>query len=163
LLKEFVSSSFAYTTDNSTNTAFVSMTMTATSGLKSWNTVYRDGSTPVTTATETVYGPNGARTVTTRWNYDLYRGWLKSKDYPDAVTGQPPAQGGTGGPVYTNTPAGRLQSRVWKRAVTTAYSYNTAGDLQTIDYSDSTPDVSYTHDRRGRRVTATCNGITTSW
>ncbi|MDI9382558.1 MAG: hypothetical protein QM845_17060, partial [Verrucomicrobiota bacterium] len=40
--------------------------------------------------------------ATTRWNYDTYQGWLKSKDYPDASTGSPPAQEGTGGPVYTN-------------------------------------------------------------
>jgi len=102
-------------------------------------------------------------TATTRWNYDPYRGWLKSKDYPDAVTGAPPAQEGTGGPVYTYTPAGRLQSRTWKRGVITTYVYNNAGDLQTIDYSDTTPDVSYTYDRRGRRATAVCNGITTTW
>ncbi|NLH73941.1 MAG: hypothetical protein GX456_12875 [Verrucomicrobia bacterium] len=56
---------------------------------------------------------------------------------PDAASGQPPAQEGTGGPVYTYTAGGRLATRVWKRGVTTTYSYNTAGDLQTIDYSDS--------------------------
>ncbi|NLH72829.1 MAG: RHS repeat protein, partial [Verrucomicrobia bacterium] len=302
-----------YTTNNSTETITNAMTLTSTSGLKTWSIVYRDGSTPVTTTTETVYGANGTRTVTTtnpdgssvvrtfsygrlqsevrkdssgntigsttysydahgrvsattdarngttyyaynnadqvtsttapslgtgepqqvtltfydtlgrvtgtqlpdgstttnfyyqsgllqktsgsriypveytydaqgrmrtmktwqdfagntgtattRWNYDPYRGWLKSKDYPDASSGQPPAQEGTGGPVYTYTSAGRLATRVWKRGVTTTYSYNNAGDLQTIDYSDSTPDVSYTYDRRGRRLTAICNGITTT-
>ena len=97
-------------------------------------------------------------TATTRWNYDLYRGWQKSKDYPDAGTGQPPAQEGTGGPVYTHTPAGRLATRLWKRGVTTTYSYSNGGDLQATDYSDSTPDVSYTYDRRGRRATAVCKG-----
>ncbi|NLH71562.1 MAG: RHS repeat-associated core domain-containing protein [Verrucomicrobia bacterium] len=86
----------------------------------------------------------------------------KERD-PDAASGQPPAQEGTGGPVYTYTAGGRLATRVWKRGVTTTYSYNTAGDLQTIDYSDNTPDISYTYDRRGRRTTAVCNGITTTW
>ena len=90
--------------------------------------------------------------ATTRWNYDTYQGWLKSKDYPDASTGSPPAQEGTGGPVYTNKVSGRLATRVWKRGVTTGYTYNTAGELATIDYSDTTPDVVYTYDRRGRRV-----------
>ncbi len=90
--------------------------------------------------------------ATTRWNYDTYQGWLKSKDYPDSDTGSPPTQEGSTGPVYTDTVSGRLATRVWKRGVTTGYTYNTAGDLATIDYSDSTPDVVYTYDRRGRRV-----------
>jgi len=90
--------------------------------------------------------------ATTRWNYDTYQGWLKSKDYPDASTGSPPAQEGTGGPVYTNKVSGRLATRVWKRGVTTGYTYNSAGELATIDYSDTTADVVYTYDRRGRRV-----------
>ncbi len=30
--------------------------------------------------------------ATTRWNYHPQRGWLASKDYPDAATGNPPAQ-----------------------------------------------------------------------
>jgi hypothetical protein len=36
--------------------------------------------------------------ATTRWNYDGYRGWLASKDHPDATTGQSPLQEGTCGP-----------------------------------------------------------------
>lgn len=55
------------------------------------------------------------------------------------------------------------QPHLEKRGVTTCYAYNNAGDLQTIDYSDITPDVPYTYDRRGRRLTAVCNGITTTW
>jgi hypothetical protein len=62
-----------------------------------------------------------AGTATTRWNYDQYRGRLASKDYPDATSGQPPAQEGTGGPTYTYTAAGRLSTRVWKRGTTTTY------------------------------------------
>ena len=39
-----------------------------------------------------------------------------------------------------------------------------AGDLSTIDYSDSTPDVSFTYDRRGRRQTvAQAGGATTTF
>ena len=56
---------YVYGADNSTNMTLVSTTMTTTSGVKNWNTVYRDGSTPVTTLTETACGPNGTRTVTT--------------------------------------------------------------------------------------------------
>jgi len=54
--------------------------------------------------------------------------------------------------VYTNKVSGRLATRVWKRGVTTGYTYNSAGELATVDYSDTTPDVVYTYDRRGRRV-----------
>ena len=73
-----------------------------------------------------------AGTATTRWNYDRYRGWLASEDYPDPSTGQPPAQEGTGGPTYTYTDAGRLLTRVWKRGITTTYGYNNAGELASI-------------------------------
>jgi RHS repeat-associated protein len=100
--------------------------------------------------------------ATTRWNYDLYRGWLASKDYPDASTGQPPVQEGTGGPTYTYTGAGRASTRVWKRGITTTYGYNNAGDLATISYSDSTPRTTYGYDRQGRRTQAVRNGITTA-
>ena len=94
-----------------------------------------------------------AGTATTRWNYDQYRGRLASKDYPDATSGQPPAQEGTGGPTYTYTAAGRLSTPVWKRGITTTYGYNSAGDLATISYTDGTPGTSYSYDRRGRRST----------
>jgi hypothetical protein len=98
-------------------------------------------------------------TATTRWNYDLYRGWLASKDYPDASTGQPPAQEGTGGPTYTYTAAGRLSSRVWKGGITTTYGCNNAGDLAAISYSDTTPGTTNGVDRRSRRIQVVRDGI----
>jgi RHS repeat-associated protein len=101
-------------------------------------------------------------TATTRWNYDPYRGRLASKDYPDATTGQPPVQEGTGGPTYTYTGAGRASTRVWKRGITTTYGYNNAGDLASISYSDTTPGTTNSYDRRGRRTQAVRNGITTA-
>jgi RHS repeat-associated protein len=108
----------------------------------------------------------------TTWNYDANRGWLASKDYPNASTGNAPAIG-TGGPNYTYTPGGRLKTRVWQRAdsngnkVTTEYKYgfnddesdNKSGDLTKVEYSNEqtgvvTPAVTYTYDRMGRRKTA---------
>jgi hypothetical protein len=68
----------------------------------------------------------------TTWNYDSQRGWLTNKTYADGL-----------GPVYTNTPAGRLGKRTWARTVSTVYSYNAAGDLIGADYSDATPDIAY--------------------
>ena len=41
-------------------------------------------------------------------------------------------------------------------------SYNNAGDLTTMAYSDGTPAVSYGHDRRGRQTTVTQGSISTS-
>lgn len=86
---------------------------------------------------------------TTTWNYDQSRGFLNSKAYADGK-----------GPKYAYTSAGRLKTRTWARGITTAYSYNKAGELSGIDYSDTTPDVSYVYDRRGRRTT-TSGGVET--
>src|SRR5205814_890178 len=75
-------------------------------------------------------------------------GFLTSKRYGDNT-----------GPDYTYTDAGRLETRTWARTVggqplVTTYGYNNAGELTSINYSDSTPDVTYTHDRLGYRKTS---------
>ena len=89
--------------------------------------------------------------ATTTWNYDPNRGFLTNKTY----------DGGAPGPAYMYTPAGRLKTRTWARNIMTTYSYDNAGGLSTIVYSDgSTPNVTYTPDRLGRRSTSACNGIT---
>ena len=94
---------------------------------------------------------SGAGARVTTWNYNQYRGWLENKRYPDDR-----------GPSYTYKPSGRLQTRTWARGVTTTYDYTTSGELATIDYSDTTPDVTFTFDRMGRQATIIQNGITTS-
>jgi RHS repeat-associated protein len=76
---------------------------------------------------------------TTTWHYTADRGFLASKIYPDGK-----------GPAYTYFASGRLKTRTWARGITTSYNYNNAGDLQKVDYSDSTPDVTYTFDRLGQ-------------
>ena len=55
-----------------------------------------------------------------------------------------------------------MATRIWARGTNTTYSYNYAGDLSKIDYSDSTPYVTNTYDRRGRKATVICDGITTT-
>ena len=60
---------------------------------------------------------------------------------------------------YTYGAGGRLATRIWSRqdgtnALATTYAYNDAGDITGIDYSDSTPDVTFTHDRLGRQLSA---------
>ncbi|MEI6779931.1 MAG: RHS repeat-associated core domain-containing protein [Verrucomicrobiota bacterium] len=111
------------------------------------------------------FAANGG-TATTTWNYDLYRGWLSSKDYPDKDTGNPPATAGTSGPQYAYTPGGRLMTRTWLRRGTsnnrilTSYTYGfdqtgtKHGDLVGVTYNNdpvSTPSISYSYDRLGRR------------
>jgi RHS repeat-associated protein len=109
---------------------------------------------------------SGGGAAITRWNYDAARGWLNSKDYPDASTGYPPVSEGTSGTAYTYTPGGRLKTRTWLRGVTTTYTYGfddgTAGnehaDLVKVEYSNDpagTPLLAYAYDRRGRRITIT--------
>ena len=64
---------------------------------------------------------------------------------------------------YQYWPSGRLYKRYWERGTNTTYTYNYAGEVQTVDYSDTTPDVTYSYDRRGRQTTVLQNGITTTF
>ncbi len=115
----------------------------------------------------------GARVTT--WNYDAYRGWLNSKRYPDAATGNPSSIG----PDYTYTAGGRLNTRTWARTgtggqrIVTTYSYgfddgvsgNEHGDLVGVVYSydpQNTPALTYGYDRRGRQTSVTQGSATTT-
>jgi RHS repeat-associated protein len=53
---------------------------------------------------------------------------------------------------YTYWPSGLLRKRTWARAgeVTTSYTYNGAGELTLINYSDTTPAVHLSYDAEGR-------------
>ncbi|TWT45272.1 tRNA3(Ser)-specific nuclease WapA precursor [Phycisphaerae bacterium RAS1] len=86
----------------------------------------------------------------TEWVYHGPTGLLNSKVYADEKSTD-----------YEYKPDGRLWKRIWAREVdsarvTTTYGYlETTGDLESVDYSDDTPDVVYTYDRRGRIDTVT--------
>ena len=60
------------------------------------------------------------------------------------------------GPSYTYTTDRKLATRTWARKdaqdndLVTAYSYNLFGELIGIDYSDSTPDITYSYNRIGK-------------
>ena len=89
----------------------------------------------------TSYSTSSGERVTS-WIYDGYQGYLTNKVYAD-----------NNGVQYNNSAAGRLQSRLWQRGVTTYYTNNAFGDLSGIGYSDGlTPNVTYTLDRTGRRT-----------
>jgi RHS repeat-associated protein len=92
---------------------------------------------------------SGAGARVTTWKYDGYRGWLTNKTYDTSAPG----------PGYSYTPAGRLQTRVWARGITTTYGYNAAGDLTAMSYSDTTPGLTNGFDRLGRKTSVT-NGVT---
>lgn len=92
---------------------------------------------------------SSAGAAITTWNYDVQRGWLAQKLYADST-----------GPAYDYTPAGRLLTRTWVRTVSsvplaTTYAYNNAGELNSTDYGDTTPDVAITHTRFGAQKTVT--------
>ena len=83
-----------------------------------------------------------------------------SKRYPEASSL---------GPDYDYWPSGGLKTRTWARTLpnsstrlATSYAYNTAGDLDTVSYNDSTPGTTYTYDRRGRQKIVARNSITTN-
>jgi RHS repeat-associated protein len=101
----------------------------------------------------------GASPATTTWQYETNRGWLRLKGYANPSTGAAT----TNGPVYGYTDAGRLQSRLWQRGVTTTYAYNTAGDLWKVNYSDNTPGLTNSYDRRGRLSGVIHTNRTVSW
>jgi RHS repeat-associated protein len=81
---------------------------------------------------------------TTTWAYDNATGTLTSKT---DVSSEVVAYTRT----YTYTTRGQLKTRTWARGVTTTYNYSTTTAEQTgIDYSDSTPDLTYTYNRLGQ-------------
>ncbi len=97
------------------------------------------------------FSGNAGAAVTT-WNYTNERGFLLNKRYADNT-----------GPSYTYKPSGRLQTRTWARGASTYYSYNAAGDLTGVDYSDATPDVTIAYDRSGRPQTRTDAAGVCTW
>ena len=89
-----------------------------------------------------------AGTDVTIWHYQESTGLLIAKE-DDA--GQETS--------YTYGAAGRLASRTWARTdggtpLVTTYGYDPqTGELLSVDYSDTTPDLAFTYDRLGRQVT----------
>ncbi|MCD4779255.1 MAG: RHS repeat protein, partial [Candidatus Omnitrophica bacterium] len=90
---------------------------------------------------------NGLEDVTT-WNYQDSTGLLTSK-----------VDDSTQSVLYTYTYGGRLKTRTWARSsasVVTTYDYDPdTAELIEIDYSDSTPDITFTYDRLGRQDSIT--------
>ena len=81
---------------------------------------------------------------TTTWTYDEASGVLLAKTYADGK-----------GLTYTYTNDGRLATRTNARNIVTTYAYDAWGQLLSIDYADTTPDIAYTYDAMGRQTSAT--------
>jgi RHS repeat-associated protein len=80
---------------------------------------------------------------TTTWAYENSTGLLTSKT--DAASKHVD---------YTYTSRNQLSTRTWSRGVSATYSYDSATAEQTgINYSDSTPDITYTYNRMGQTAT----------
>ena len=94
--------------------------------------------------------PLNATGDTTTWAYDEATGVLLQKTYADNK-----------GPTYTYYADGLLKTRTWARKdannnpLTTTYIYNTRGSLLQVDYSDLTPDVTYTYNALGQQTIVT--------
>ncbi|MCK9304429.1 MAG: hypothetical protein M0P27_03420 [Bacteroidales bacterium] len=88
----------------------------------------------------------------TRWYYDETTGLLTNKVYADG-----------NGTVYTYTETGKLHTRTWARGKTTTYTYSDLGQITNVDYSGSTPDITYTHDRLGRILSALSSASTSTF
>lgn len=113
--------------------------------------VYDSQSRLQTMTTWQDFAGDTGKAVTT-WNYTPDRGFLTNKRYADNQ-----------GPSYTYTNAGRLETRVWARGITTTYGYDDAGTLFSTVYSDITPSVTLTYDRIGRQKTRTDAAGTCTW
>ena len=88
--------------------------------------------------------------ATTTWNYDSQSGFLTSKVFANSKT-----------LLFSYKLSGRTETRTWARGVVTTYGYDNAGGLQSVSYSDSTPAVSYSYDRQGRRSGASRGSMST--
>ncbi|MGN0857147.1 MAG: RHS repeat domain-containing protein [Candidatus Spyradenecus sp.] len=81
---------------------------------------------------------------TTTWSYDEASGVLLAKTYADSQ-----------GLAYTYTNDGKLAACTNARGVVTTYTYDNWGQLLSVNYTDTTPDVAYVYDAMGHQTSAT--------
>ncbi len=74
---------------------------------------------------------------TTRWEYNLQRGWLNAKVYSDGTRH-----------TFGHAPNGWLMSYISARLITATYGRDAAGQLCTKLFSDDTPGVTNTWNQR---------------
>ena len=89
---------------------------------------------------------------TTTWAYDEASGLLLAKTYADGK-----------GLTYTYIDDGRLATRTNARGIVTTYTYDAWGQLLSVDYADTTPDIAYTYDTMGHQTSASDAAGTTTF
>jgi len=120
----------AWLTTGSDISTLMATSEASTDGLKSWQTKYRDTSTPVISARQISYGTN--RTVTTTapdgsYTIDLYSyGWLVSSARYDSSSAQ------IGETAYSYDAHGRRSAMSDARNGATVYTYNNADLVITV-------------------------------
>jgi RHS repeat-associated protein len=134
--------SYVYPNDSSSLTRLISTMEVSADGMRTWQTVYRDGSTPVTTQSLTEYGmddgsaaagyrtvtvtqPDGSKTVSV---YHLGR--LQSVTRRDSLGSGPSSQ--VSRTTYAYDPHGRTWKITDARNGTTIYGYNKADQIVTV-------------------------------
>jgi RHS repeat-associated protein len=122
------SESYAFATDNSTTPLLLNVTEDSLDGLQSWQTAYRDASTPVTSFSRTVYAGSGNRYQTNMMpdgSYDVsthLNGRLISTIRKDSGNAQFSAAS------YSYDAHGRQSTITDARNGSTVYTYN-SGDM----------------------------------
>ena len=112
--------------DGSSSGTLISRSDTSTDGLQSWQTQYRDVSTPVTNQTQTAYGQSGVRTVTSTAPDGSYSLTVYSNSLVQSVTRYPSSGSQVGRTTYGYDPHGRQNTLTDARNGTTTTTYNAA-------------------------------------
>ncbi len=125
------SRTYLWSTPNSDVSTLVSTSESTLDGLQSWQTQYRDASTLVTAQSQTAYGANGVRTVTTTAPDNSYTISVYTNGQSLSVTRYD--SGGTqiGKATYGYDAHGRQNRVTDARNGTTTLAYNNADEVQT--------------------------------
>ncbi len=133
------SRTYVWMTDNDDSPSLVSMSEMSTDGLQSWQTRYRDSSTPVTTHSQTVYsGTNRTVTVTTPDNSCTVTRYLNGRLSSTTQYDSTPTQ--IGSTTYGYDAHGRQNTVTDVRNGTMVYTFNDADLVVTV----TTPDPGVT-------------------
>ena len=84
---------------------------------------------------------NGTGEAVRRCVYDPQTGRVKSKIFANGDRVD-----------FDTSPAGKILKTSYPSGLSTSYTYNNAGELSGLDYSDDTPDVTFTTNRVGQRT-----------
>ena len=129
---------YVHRTDGSSTTSVVAMTQTSTNGL-SWQTAYKDQSTPVTTASvRTVPDATGNYTVTVTYPDNASQVSAYSYGRLTSVTRKDSGGGQVSQTSYLYDAHGRTAQVIDARNGTTTYTYNQADQPLTESHSGGT-------------------------